>query len=86
MKKTLIRPTSLSPNSSTPLVSPIIQSNVYVTKDPSTLDKIYNGELNGYTYARERHPNADILAKRINIFVSKVIEVRKKKLTYYIGK
>ena len=67
MKKTLIRPTSLFPNSSTPLVSPIIQSNVYVTKDPSTLDKIYNGELNGYTYAREKHPNAEILARRINI-------------------
>ena len=67
MKKTLIRPTSLAPNSSTPLVSPIIQSNVYVTKDPSTLDKIYNGELNGYTYAREKHPNAEILARRINI-------------------
>ena len=67
MKKTLIRPTSLAPNSSTPLVSPIIQSNVYVTKDPSTLDKIYNGEISGYTYAREKHPNSDILAKRINL-------------------
>ena len=67
MKKTLIRPTSLLPNSSTPLVSPIIQSNVYVTKDPCTLDKIYNGELNGYTYAREKHPNAESLARRINI-------------------
>ena len=67
MKKTLIRPTSLFPNASTPLVSPIIQSNVYVTKDPSTLDKIYNGELDGYTYAREKHPNAEILARRINI-------------------
>ncbi len=67
MKKTLIRPTSLVPNSSTPLVSPIIQSNVYVTKDPSTLDQIYNGKIPGYTYARERHPNSDILAKRINL-------------------
>jgi len=67
LKKTLIRPTSLAPNSSTPLVSPIIQSNVYVTKDPSTLDKIYNGEISGYTYAREKHPNSDILAKRINL-------------------
>ena len=27
----------------------------------------YNGEISGYTYAREKHPNSDILAKRINL-------------------
>ena len=64
MKKTLIRPTSLAPNSSTPLVSPIIQSNVYVTKDPSTLDKIYNGENHPHEVQKPKIINFEKLNKK----------------------
>ena len=30
------------------------------------LDQQYEGELQGYTYAREGHPNADVLAQHID--------------------
>ena len=66
-KKSLARPINLPLSSSAPLVTPLIQSNVYVSDDPDTLDRLYEGNREGYTYAREGHPNADVLAKRIDL-------------------
>jgi len=39
---------------------------VYASGSPDTLDAQYNGDLNGYTYAREGHPNADVLAGHLD--------------------
>lgn len=51
---------------SRPLVSPLQPSVVYAADSPDTLDAQYAGELSGYTYAREGHPNADVLARMID--------------------
>ena len=50
----------------TPLVSPIYPSVVYTAQSPDALDAVYEGEAEGYTYARDGHPNADALAARID--------------------
>ena len=47
---------------SRPVVSPLQPSVVYASRDPDALDRQYEGGETGYTYAREGHPNADVLA------------------------
>lgn len=49
-----------------PLVTPIYPSVVYRSASPDDLDAQYLGDQPGYTYAREGHPNADVLAEKIN--------------------
>jgi cystathionine gamma-synthase len=66
MKKTLQRPAGWPASLSTPVVSPIAPSVVYASTSPDELDSQYEGRETGYTYAREGHPNADILAQRID--------------------
>jgi len=51
---------------SRPLVTPLQASVVYTAADPDALDAQYEGETHGYTYAREGHPNADVLAGLID--------------------
>ena len=58
----LIRPFPLPDSVSTPVVTPLSPSVVYRSRSPDELDAQYDGDLSGYTYARERHPNADVLA------------------------
>ena len=41
-------------------------SVVYASESPDALDAQYEGRAQGYTYAREGHPNADVLARRID--------------------
>lgn len=54
------------PASSTrPLNSPIQPSVVYTSESPAALDRVYEGAAEGYTYAREGHPNATVLSRRI---------------------
>ena len=53
-------------NAARPLVSPLQPSAVYVSDGPDMLDAQYAGEVPGYTYAREGHPNADVLAGMID--------------------
>ncbi|MEM9032926.1 MAG: aminotransferase class V-fold PLP-dependent enzyme, partial [Pseudomonadota bacterium] len=53
-------------NVARPLVSPLQPSAVYVTDWPDVLDDQYAGALPGYTYAREGHPNADVVAAMID--------------------
>ena len=52
---------------SVPLVPPLYQSSVYTIPDLDELDRIMNGEVGGFIYARDAHPNArrlgDLLAK-----------------------
>lgn len=53
-------------SSSRPVVTPLQPSVVYASADPDALDRQYEGVDPGYTYAREGHPNADVLASMID--------------------
>ncbi len=66
MKPTLMRPTGMPQSVSSPVVTPLMPSVVYASETPDALDDQYEGRVKGYTYAREGHPNADVLAQRID--------------------
>lgn len=51
---------------SRPLVTPIYPSVVYRSTDTEEIDAQYEGRLEGYTYSREGHPNATVLARAID--------------------
>ena len=53
-------------SSSRAVVSPIQPSVVYSSDDADALDDQYEGRAKGYTYAREGHPNAEVLAGLID--------------------
>lgn len=52
--------------STRPLVTPLSPSVVFRADDPDALDAIYDGRASGFTYAREGHPNAAVLAGMID--------------------
>lgn len=62
----LVRRTPWPESASRPVGTPIQPSVVYASPDPDTLDAQYSGQTPGYTYAREGHPNADVLARKID--------------------
>lgn len=66
MRKTLQRPGGLPASISTPVVTPLMPSVVYASETPDALDAQYEGRTQGYTYAREGHPNADVLAQHLD--------------------
>lgn len=66
MKKTLMRPAGPPSSASTPLATPLYPSVAYAAEHPDALDAQYEGAASGYTYAREGHPNADVVAARID--------------------
>ncbi|MCC1492666.1 PLP-dependent aspartate aminotransferase family protein [Cognatishimia sp. F0-27] len=66
MKPTLQRPVVPELGRSRMVGTPIMPSVVYAADDPDALDAQYEGGGAGYTYAREGHPNADMLAQRID--------------------
>ncbi len=51
---------------SQPVATPLFPSVVYSAESPDALDALYEGSARGYAYAREGHPNADVLARRID--------------------
>jgi cystathionine gamma-synthase len=63
----LIRRTPWPDSLSRAVVTPLQPSVVYASPDPDTLDRQYSGAVPGYTYAREGHPNADVLARKIDM-------------------
>ncbi|MDW3184259.1 trans-sulfuration enzyme family protein [Roseobacter sp.] len=65
-KGSLVRPDALPDSASRPVVTPLSPSVVYASDTPDMLDQQYEGGLHGYTYAREGHPNADVVAKRMD--------------------
>jgi cystathionine gamma-synthase len=65
--QTLIRRMGFPESVSRAVVTPIQQSVVYASASPDQLDAQYDGREQGYTYAREGHPNADLLAARIDM-------------------
>lgn len=62
---TLARPVPLIEGVSRPVVTPLQPSVVYASDSPDMLDAQYEGRAEGFTYAREGHPNAAQLAQRI---------------------
>ncbi len=62
----LVRRTAWPEGVSRPLGSPIQPSVVFVSESPDQLDDQYGGAVEGYTYSREGHPNADALARKID--------------------
>ncbi len=65
-KGSLIRPVPLPESASAPVVTPLSPSVVYSSDTPDALDAQYEGRVHGYTYAREGHPNADVVARRMD--------------------
>jgi len=65
--ETIQRPVPLRPRQSVRVVSPSYPSVIYASATPDMLDDQYEGRIQGYTYAREGHPNATALAKQIDL-------------------
>jgi cystathionine gamma-synthase len=63
---TLVRRSPWPEGVSRPLGSPIQPSVVFISESPDQLDDQYGGAVEGYTYSREGHPNADVLARKID--------------------
>jgi len=63
----LIRRTPWPASVSRAVVTPLQPSVVYASPDPDTLDSQYEGVNPGFTYAREGHPNAAVLAQKIDM-------------------
>lgn len=66
LPKTLVRRTPWPASASRPVVTPLQPSVVYAAESPDALDAQYGGQLQGYAYAREGHPNADVLGTKID--------------------
>ncbi|MBV1927046.1 MAG: aminotransferase class I/II-fold pyridoxal phosphate-dependent enzyme, partial [Rhodobacteraceae bacterium] len=66
-KGSLVRPAAFARDASSPLVTPLSPSVAYASDTPDALDDQYEGRAMGYTYAREGHPNADVVAERMDI-------------------
>lgn len=66
-KKSIVRRTPLPDSASKPVVTPLSPSVVYASNCPDELDAQYEGQVEGFTYAREGHPNASVLAQKIDL-------------------
>lgn len=64
--ESLVRRTGWPSSVSRPVGTPLHTTVVYASLDPDELDAQYGGRVGGYTYAREGHPNADVLARKID--------------------
>lgn len=64
--KSLVRRTAWPTSVSRPVVTPLQPSVVYASPDPDALDAQY-ADGSGFTYAREGHPNASVLASKIDM-------------------
>ena len=58
------RPEFLAPGPTTPLAPPIHLSAVYRCDSPAQAEAMLAGDEGGYVYARDGHPNADLLAEK----------------------
>ena len=65
-RRTLVRGGIMPDSASRPVVPPLQPSVVYASSSADALDAQYEGRMAGYTYAREGHPNADMLAEKID--------------------
>ncbi|MFT7639922.1 MAG: cystathionine beta-lyase/cystathionine gamma-synthase, partial [Pirellulaceae bacterium] len=59
------RPESPVDTSVTPLATPLYTTSVWQCESTGQADALLAGELDGYVYQRERHPNADVLSEKL---------------------
>ena len=64
-RRSLVRRTPFPASSTKSLVPPIAPSAVYIAPDADFMNDVYEGREQGFTYAREASPNADLLAAKI---------------------
>lgn len=64
--RSIVRRGRLPESASRPVVTPIWPSVVYSSRDADELSAQYDKRIDGYTYAREGHPNATVLAEKID--------------------
>ena len=62
----MVRRTDWPASISRPVATPIQPSVVYASDCPDTLDGQYEDGPDGYTYSREGHPNAAVLAEKLD--------------------
>ena len=65
-RRNMVRRTAFPTSVSRAVATPLQPSVVYASPDPDALDAQYEGRTSGYTYGREGHPNADVLAGMID--------------------
>jgi len=61
----VVRRTPFPRSATAPLVPPIVPSAVFVARDADQMNGVYEGREQGFTYAREASPNAELLAAKI---------------------
>ena len=64
--RSLVRRSRAPVSVSRPVVTPLSPSVVYRSTDADELDSQYEGRAQGYTYAREGHPNATVLGEKLD--------------------
>lgn len=62
----VVRRGTIRQNLGEPLVPALSPSVVYHYEDADKLQSVYDGEVEGFGYAREGHPNADTLASKLS--------------------
>jgi cystathionine gamma-synthase len=65
MRQNVVRRTPFPGSGTSPLVPPIVPSAVFVARDVDHMNNVYEGVEQGFTYAREGSPNAELLATKI---------------------
>lgn len=63
--RSVVRRRELPDSTTRPLVTPIAPSVVFRAADADALDAVYEGRAAGFSYAREGHPNASLLADKL---------------------
>ncbi len=58
------RPGRVPPPATEPRVTPIYPAVVYRCENPDQASRLLSGEISGYVYSRDGHPNADLLAEK----------------------
>jgi cystathionine gamma-synthase len=64
-QRSVVRRTPFPKSATAPLVPPIYPSAVYIASDADQMNRVYEGQEPGFTYAREGNPNAEQLASKI---------------------
>jgi len=63
--QSVVRRTPFPRSATSPLVSPIVPTAVFVARDADHMNRVYEGHEQGFTYGREGSPNAELLAAKI---------------------
>lgn len=63
--RSVVRRQEAPASTTPPLVTPLSPSVVFRAEDADALDAVYEGRAEGFSYAREGHPNASLLADKL---------------------